>query len=88
MRKLQIAFPFMKAICVDDVYVALVAHELNIKLANNFGFVVADIKENDVKNIMSSHGYKKPIDLYNAWDSFLELSLWEKLTNVQRCNSN
>ena len=88
VRKLQIAFPFMKAIYIDDMYVALVAHELNIKLAKHFGFIVADIKGNDVKNIMASHGYKKPIDLYTAWTNFLELSLWEKLTNVQRCNSN
>jgi len=87
VRKLQIAFPFMKAIFIDDVYVGLVAHELNIKLTNNVGFVVADMKENDVKNIISSHGYTKPVDLYNAWDNFLELSFWEKLTNVQRCNN-
>lgn len=77
----------MKAIFIDDVYVGLVAHDINVKLANNFGFVVADIKGNDVKNIMSSHGYQK-IDSYNAWDDFLEQSLREKLTHVQRCSSN
>jgi hypothetical protein len=86
VRKLQIAFPFMKAIFIDDVYVGLVAHELNIKVASHVGFVVADMKENDVKNIMSSHGYEKPVDLFNAWDNFLEQSFWEKLTNIQSCN--
>jgi hypothetical protein len=32
----------IRAIYIVDVYVALVAHELNIRLAKNFGFV-ADI---------------------------------------------
>jgi hypothetical protein len=86
VRKLQIAFPFMKAIFIDDVYVRLVAHELNIKLANHVGFVVADMKDNDVKNSMSNHGYEKPVDLFNAWGNFLEQSVWEKLTNIQICN--
>jgi hypothetical protein len=76
----------MKAIFIDDVYVGLVAHELHIKVASHVGFVVADMKENDVKNIMSSHGYKKPVDLFNAWDNFLEQSFWEKLTNIKSCN--
>ena len=88
VRKLQMAFPFMKDIFIDDVYVGLVAHELNIKLANNVGFVVAEMEENDVKNSMSNHGYKKTEDLYKAWGNFLELSSWEKLANVQRCNTN
>jgi hypothetical protein len=87
VHKLQIAYPFMRAIFIDDVYVGLVAHELNIKLAKHVGFVVADMNENDVKNSMSNHGYEKPVDFYNAWDNFLEQSFWEKLTNVQRCNS-
>ena len=86
VRKLQIAFPFKKAIFIDDVYVGLVAHELNIKLANHVGFVVADMKDNDVKNSMSNHGYEKPVDLFNAWGNFLEQSFWEKLTNIQICN--
>ena len=76
----------MKAIFIDDVYVGLVAHELNIKLANHVGFVVADMKDNDVKNSMSNHGYEKPVDLFNAWGNFLEQSFWEKLTNIQICN--
>jgi hypothetical protein len=32
------------------------------------------MKENDVKNIMSNHGHKKPVDLLNAWDNYLEQS--------------
>ena len=86
MRKLQIAFPFLKAVFIDDVYIGLVAHKLNIKLVNQVGFVVADMKENDVKNSMSNHGYDKPVDLFNAWENFLEHYFWEKLTNIQSCN--
>jgi hypothetical protein len=86
VRKLQIAFPFLKAIFIDDVYVGLVAHKLSIKLANHVGFVVADMKENDVKHIMSNHGHNKTVDLLNAWDNYLEQSFLEKLTNVQSCN--
>jgi hypothetical protein len=86
VRKLQIAFPFLKAIFIDDVYIGLVAHKLNIKLVNHVGFVVADMKENDVKNSMSNHGYDKPVDLFNAWENFLEHYYWEKLTNIQSCN--
>jgi len=52
-------------------------------LAKHFGFVVADIKDNDVKNIMSSHGYKTQIDFDNAWDNLNERSLREKFTNYK-----
>jgi hypothetical protein len=86
VRKLQIAFPFLKAVFIDDVYIGLVAYKLNIKLVNQVGFVVADMKENDVKNSMSNHGYDKPVDLFNAWENFLEHYFWEKLTNIQSCS--
>jgi hypothetical protein len=56
-------------------------------LANLVGFVVAEMKDNDVKKSMSNHGYEQPVDLFNAWNYFLEQSFWEKLTNVKRCIS-
>ena len=64
VRRLQIAFPFIKIIDLDDVYVAIVAHKLNITLLNNKKFAMEKKKRTDVDNIMSSHAYKMPADFF------------------------
>jgi len=65
VRRLQIAFPYVKIIDLDDVYVAIVAHKLYIRLLNNKRFAVEE-KKTDVDYIMSSHKYKMPADLFQA----------------------
>jgi hypothetical protein len=40
VRRLQIAFPYIKIIDLDDVYVGIVAHKLNITLLDNKMFAV------------------------------------------------
>jgi hypothetical protein len=54
VRRFQIAFPYIKIINLDDVYVAIVAHKLNITLLNNKRFAIEEKKRTDVDNIMSS----------------------------------
>jgi hypothetical protein len=49
---------YIKIINLDDVYVAIVAHKLNITLLNNKRFAIEEKKRTDVDNIMSSHEYK------------------------------
>jgi len=70
VRRLQMAFPFIKIIDLDDVYVAIVAHKLNITLLNNKRFAIDGKKRADVDNIMSSHEYKMPADLCEAWGNY------------------
>ena len=45
VRRLHIAFPYVKIIDLDDVYVAIVAHKLNITLLNNKRFALKIKKE-------------------------------------------
>lgn len=66
VRRLLIAFPYVKIIDLDDVYIAIVAQKLNITLRNNNKFAIEREKRTDVDNIMSSHGYKMPADLFKA----------------------
>lgn len=66
VRRLNIAFPYVKIIDLDDVYVAIVAHKLNIRLLNNNRFAIEEKKRTDVNYIMSSHEYKMPADLVQA----------------------
>jgi undecaprenyl pyrophosphate synthase len=67
VRKLQIAFPFMKQIHLDDVYVSIVAQKLNITLTNECRFANELERRTDVKYIMSSHNYGDRHHLYQAW---------------------
>jgi hypothetical protein len=70
VRRFQIAFPYIKIIDLDDVYVAIVAHKLSITLLNNKRFAIEEKKRTDVDNIMSSHEYKMPADLFQAWENY------------------
>jgi hypothetical protein len=70
VRRLHIAFPYVKFLDLDDVYVAIIAHKLNITLLNNKRFAVEDKKRTDVDYIMSSHWYKRPADLFQAWKKY------------------
>ena len=70
VRRFQIAFPYKKIIDLDDVYVAIVAHKLSITLLNNKRFAIEEKKRTDVDNIMSSHEYKMPADLFQAWKNY------------------
>jgi hypothetical protein len=49
VRRLHIAFSYVKIIDLDDVYVAIVAHKLNITLLNNKRFAVEDKKKNSCR---------------------------------------
>jgi hypothetical protein len=70
VRRLQIAFPYIKIIDLDDVYVGIVAHKLNITLLDNKMFAVEKKKRTDVDNVMSSHEYKMPADLFETWENY------------------
>jgi hypothetical protein len=86
VRRLQIAFPYIKIIDLDDVYVGIVAHKLNITLLNNKRFAIEKKKRTDVDNIMSSHEYKMPADLFKFGKIIPEVTLYRRhLFVVNRC---
>lgn len=67
VRKLQIAFPFMKQIHLDDLYISIVAQQLNITLTNECRLANEFERRTDVEYIMSSHDYGNRLHLYQAW---------------------
>ena len=82
VRKLQIAFPFMKQIHLDDVYVSIVAQKLNITLTNECRFANELERRTDVKYIMSSHNYGDRHHLYQAWRKINALRFSEQLNEI------
>lgn len=67
VKKLRLAFPFSKRIWLDDVFISLVAIQLNISLIHEPKFVNTENRVLDVKNILSSHLYNTTKYLYEGW---------------------
>ncbi|CAG2209688.1 unnamed protein product [Mytilus edulis] len=70
VRKLRIAFPYMKPIFLDDVYVSLVAQKLGIKILHDDRFVNSNLRRMDFNFIISCHNYNSTEYLYEAWLQF------------------
>ncbi|XP_071180379.1 beta-1,3-galactosyltransferase brn-like [Mytilus edulis] len=79
VRKLRIAFPYMKPIFLDDVYVSLVAQKLGIKILHDERFVNSNLRRMDFNFIISCHSYNSTEYLYEAWLQF-------KAVNNLHCN--
>ncbi|XP_076106970.1 beta-1,3-galactosyltransferase brn-like [Mytilus galloprovincialis] len=81
VRKLRIAFPYMKPIFLDDVYVSLVAQKLGVHILHNERFVNSDLRRMNFNFIMSCHNYNSTEYLYEAWLTFKTPNLFERLFN-------
>ncbi|CAG2218671.1 BRN [Mytilus edulis] len=81
VRKLRIAFPYMKTIFLDDVYVSLVAQKLGIKIFHDERFVNSNLRRTDFNFIISCHSYNSTEYLYEAWLKF-------KTVNNLHCNQS
>ncbi|XP_076105996.1 beta-1,3-galactosyltransferase brn-like [Mytilus galloprovincialis] len=73
VRKLRIAFPYMKPIFLDDVYVSLVAQKLGIKILHDDRFVNSNLRRMDFNFIISCHNYNSTEYLYEAWLQFKKI---------------
>ncbi|XP_052072444.1 beta-1,3-galactosyltransferase brn-like [Mytilus californianus] len=81
LRTLKIAFPYMKTIFLDDVYVSLVAQKLGIKILHDNRFVNSDLRRMEFNFIISCHNFNNTEYLYEAWLKF-------KSVNVDLCSTS
>ncbi|VDI31445.1 Hypothetical predicted protein [Mytilus galloprovincialis] len=81
VRKLRIAFPYMKPIFLDDVYVSLVAQKLGVHILHNERFVNSDLRRMNFNFIISCHNYNSTEYLYEAWLTFKTPNPFERLFN-------
>ncbi|XP_052072434.1 beta-1,3-galactosyltransferase brn-like [Mytilus californianus] len=81
VRKLRIAFPYMKPIYLDDVYVSLVAQKLGIKILHDDRFVNSDLRRMDFNFIISCHNFNSTDYLYEAWLKFKTPNIFERLVD-------
>jgi hypothetical protein len=64
---MSIAFPYVKIIDLDDVYVAIVAHKLKITLLNNKRFAIEEKKRTDVEGMLETYRMDIVPQIYTTW---------------------
>lgn len=84
-RQFQIIFPYVKPIHMDDVFLGIVSHKLNIRPIGVPSFYCGRKKGHKITgSIVASHGYENSVDVYRAWKQLPKKYGFENFINVTK----
>ncbi|XP_076101038.1 beta-1,3-galactosyltransferase brn-like [Mytilus galloprovincialis] len=83
-KLLKTAFPYVKYIHIDDVYLGIVAMKLDIPLQKEKRFDLSYTPPLRLKNVFASHGYRDHRQLLKAWDVFLATISINSFTDLNK----
>ncbi|CAC5367105.1 BRN [Mytilus coruscus] len=82
-RQFQMIFPYVKPIHMDDVFLGIVSHKLNIRPIGAPLFYDGKKKGHRIAGgSVASHGYENSVDVYRAWKQLPKKYGFKKFTNL------
>jgi len=70
VKKINVAFPYVKHVHIDDAYIGIVANLLEISLKHDNRFSVNYVAPEEMDTYFASHQYGERRSLINGWNKF------------------